>query len=169
MEPPPPYRIAPARPEDLEIVVALVRELAEFERLLHEVRITAADLQDHLFGPHPYAEAALVWAGEQAAGFALWFHNYSTFMGRPGLYLEDLYVRPVFRGQGYGEALLQHLAALAVERGCARLEWSVLDWNQRAIGFYRKLGARPMDDWTVYRVTGDALLALARDARRGPA
>lgn len=169
MEPRPAYRIAPARTEDLETIVELVRELAEFERLLHEVRITAADLRDHLFGPRPYAEAAVVWSGEQAAGFALWFHNYSTFMGRPGLYLEDLYVRPVFRGQGYGEALLQHLAALAVERGCARLEWSVLDWNQRAIGFYKKLGARPMDDWTVYRVTGDALLALARDERRGPA
>jgi GNAT superfamily N-acetyltransferase len=161
MEPRPPFRIAPARPEDAGLIIALVRELAEFERLLHEVRITADDLREHLFGPRPYAEAAVVWVGEDAAGFALWFHNYSTFMGRPGLYLEDLYIRPVFRGQGCGEALLQHLAALAVERGCARLEWSVLDWNQRAIGFYQKLGARPMDDWTVYRVTGDALLALS--------
>jgi GNAT superfamily N-acetyltransferase len=155
------YRIAPARPEDVAIMIALVRELAEFERLLHEVRITPEDLHAHLFGPRPYCEAAVVWVGDEAAGFALWFHNYSTFMGRPGLYLEDLYVRPVFRGQGCGEGLLKHLAGLAVERGCARLEWSVLDWNQRAIGFYKSMGAAPMDEWTVYRVTGDSLLALA--------
>jgi GNAT superfamily N-acetyltransferase len=160
-EPRPEFRIVPARPADAEIMVSLVRELAEFERLLDEVRITPDDLRKHLFGTRPYCEAALVWVGEEAAGFALWFHNYSTFMGRPGLYLEDLYIRPVFRGQGYGEALLKHLAALAVERGCARLEWSVLDWNQRAIGFYKSMGAAPMDDWTVYRITGDALLALA--------
>ena len=155
------YRIAPARPEDVAIMIALIRELAEFERLLHEVRITPEDLHAHLFGPRPYCEAAVIWVGDEAAGFALWFHNYSTFRGRPGLYLEDLYIRPVFRGQGCGEALLTHLARLAVERGCARLEWSVLDWNQRAIGFYKSMGAAPMDDWTVYRVTGDALLALA--------
>lgn len=155
------YRIAPARPEDVAIMIALVRELAEFERLLHEVRITPEDLHAHLFGPRPYCEAAVIWVGDEAAGFALWFHNYSTFMGRPGLYLEDLYVRPVFRGQGCGEGLLKHLAGLAVERGCARLEWSVLDWNQRAIGFYKSMGAAPMDEWTVYRVTGDSLLALA--------
>lgn len=155
------YRIAPARPEDVAIMIALIRELAEFERLLHEVRITPEDLHAHLFGPRPYCEAAVVWVGDEAAGFALWFHNYSTFMGRPGLYLEDLYVRPVFRGQGCGEGLLKHLAGLAVERGCARLEWSVLDWNQRAIGFYKSMGAAPMDEWTVYRVTGDSLLALA--------
>jgi GNAT superfamily N-acetyltransferase len=161
MESPVPFRIEPARPEDVGTLVALVRELAEFERLLHEVRVTPEDLRSHLFGPRPYCEAALVWVGGEAAGFALWFHNYSTFMGRPGLYLEDLYVRPVFRGQGYGEALLAHLAGLAVARGSARLEWSVLDWNQRAIGFYTKLGAVPMDDWTVYRVTGDELASLA--------
>ena len=155
------YRIAPARPQDVATIIALVRELAEFERLLHEVRIEPQDLQAHLFGPRPFCEAAVVWVGEEAAGFALWFHNYSTFMGRPGLYLEDLYIRPVFRGQGFGEALLKHLAGLAVERGCARLEWSVLDWNQRAIGFYKSMGAEPMDDWTVYRVTGEALRALA--------
>jgi GNAT superfamily N-acetyltransferase len=157
-----PFRILPARPEDVGTLITLIRELAEFERLLHEVCITAEDLQAHLFGPRPYCEAAVVWVGDEAAGFALWFHNYSTFVGRPGLYLEDLYVRPVFRGKGYGEALLTHLAGLAVERGCARLEWSVLNWNQRAIGFYKKLGAAPMDDWTVYRVTGDALISLAR-------
>lgn len=161
-EPSPPFRIAPARPEDVPTMVALVRELAEFERLLHECRLTEADLRDHLFGPRPYCEAALVWVGDEPAGFALWFHNYSTFMGRPGLYLEDLYVRPVFRGSGCGEALLKHLAALAVERGCARFEWSVLDWNQRAIGFYQSMGAVPLSDWTVYRVTGEALISLAR-------
>jgi ribosomal protein S18 acetylase RimI-like enzyme len=168
METLPKFRIAPVRPEDLATIITLVRELAEFERLLHEVRITAEDLHEHLFGARPYAEAAVAWAGQEPAGFALWYHNYSTFIGRPGLYLEDLYVRPVYRGQGYGEALLQHLAALAVERGCARLEWSVLDWNQRAIGFYKKLGAVPMDEWTVYRVTGEALLALSRVSGRGP-
>jgi GNAT superfamily N-acetyltransferase len=162
MESRPAYRILPARPEDVDTLIALVRELAEFERLLHEVEITPEDLRSHLFGPRSYCEAAVAWAGDEPAGFALWFHNYSTFRGRPGLYLEDLYIRPVFRGQGYGEALLAHLAGLAVERGCARLEWAVLDWNQRAIGFYKKLGAVPMDDWTVYRVTGDALISLAR-------
>jgi GNAT superfamily N-acetyltransferase len=162
MESRPTYRILPARPEDVDTLIALIRELAEFERLLHEVEITPEDLRSHLFGPRPYCEAAVAWAGDEPAGFALWYHNYSTFRGRPGLYLEDLYIRPVFRGQGYGEALLAHLASLAVERGCARLEWAVLDWNQRAIGFYKKLGAVPMGDWTVYRVTGDALISLAR-------
>lgn len=161
-EPAPTFRIAPARPEDLATLVALVRELADFERLLHEVRITEQDLRSHLFGPRPYCEAALVWVGDEAAGFALWFHNYSTFLGQPGLYLEDLFVRPAFRGLGCGEGLLRHLAGLAVERGCGRLEWSVLDWNQRAIGFYRSMGAVPMDEWTVYRVSGDALIRLAR-------
>ncbi len=161
-EPGPAYQIRPARPEDVDAIIALVRELAEFERLLHEVRIGPDELRAHLFGPRPYCEAALVQVGEDVAGFALWFHNYSTFVGRPGLYLEDLYVRPAFRGQGLGEALLRHIAGLAVERGCGRLEWSVLDWNQRAIGFYRSMGAVPMDEWTVYRVTGDALVLLAR-------
>lgn len=160
-------RIVPARPEDVPLIVAMVRELAEFERLLHEVRIEAADLQAHLFGERPYAEAALVWDGNEAAGFALWFHNYSTFAGRPGLYLEDLFVRPAWRGRGHGEALIRYLARLAVERGCGRFEWAVLDWNENAIAFYRKLGAVGMNDWTIQRVAGDALVALAAGASPG--
>jgi GNAT superfamily N-acetyltransferase len=141
--------------------VEFVRELAEFERLLPEVRLQPGDLLRDLFGPRPYAEAAIAWVGDSAVGFALWFHNYSTFEGRAGLYLEDLYIRPAHRGHGYGEVLLRYLAALAVERGCARFEWSVLDWNEKAIGFYKKLGAVPMADWTVYRVAGAALERLA--------
>jgi GNAT superfamily N-acetyltransferase len=154
-------RIEPARPEDAALIVALVRELAEYERLLHEVRIVPDDVVRDLFGPRPYAEAVIAREGDEAVGFALWFHNYSTFAGRPGLYLEDLYVRPAFRGRGHGEALLRYLARLALERGCARFEWAVLDWNAPAIAFYRKLGAVAMDDWTVQRVTGPALHALA--------
>jgi len=156
-------RIAPARPEDVELIVSLVRELAEFERLLHEVRIVPDDLRRDLFGVRPYAEAAIAWVDDAAVGFALWFHNYSTFAGRPGLYLEDLYIRPACRGRGYGEAMLEYLARLAVERGCARFGWAVLDWNEKAIGFYRKLGAMPMVEWTVYRVTGPNLARLARN------
>lgn len=157
----PTLRIAPARPGDAALLVEFVRELAEFERLLQEVRIDPEDLLRDLFGHRPYAEAAIAWVGPDAVGFALWFHNYSTFAGRPGLYLEDLYIRPAFRGHGFGEAMLKYLAALALERGCARFEWSVLDWNEKAIGFYRKLGAVPMDDWTVYRIAGPALARLA--------
>jgi len=162
MDPASPYRIAPTAPEDVAVLVTMVRELAEFERLAHEVRIVESELREHLFGARPYAEAALVKAGEKPVGFALWFHNYSTFEGRPGLYLEDLYIRPEHRGQGCGEAVLRYLARLAVERGCGRFEWAVLDWNVKATAFYRKLGAVSMDDWTVQRVTGEALLALAR-------
>jgi GNAT superfamily N-acetyltransferase len=143
------------------LIIELIRELAEFERLADQVRIDPGLLGQHLFGEPRYAEAVMAWVGDQPAGFALFFHNYSTFLGRPGLYLEDLFVRPIFRGQGHGEALLRHLARLAVDRGCGRFEWSVLDWNQRAIDFYRKLGAVPMDEWTVYRVSGDALERLA--------
>jgi GNAT superfamily N-acetyltransferase len=159
-----PLAIRPAGPGDAALIVSLVRELAQFERLLDEVVITPADLQRDLFGPRPYAEAAIASVGDEPAGFALWFHNYSTFAGRPGLYLEDLYVRPAFRGHGHGAALLRYLAALAVERGCARFEWSVLDWNEKAIGFYRKLGAIAMDGWTVHRVSGVALRQLAEEA-----
>jgi GNAT superfamily N-acetyltransferase len=163
-----PLRIAPARPEDAATLIGFVRELAEFERLLNEVRIKEADLVAHLFGPRRYAEAVVAWVGEEPVGFALWFHNYSTFAGRPGLYLEDLYVRPAHRGQGHGEALIRHVARVAAERGCGRFEWSVLDWNERAIAFYTKLGAVPMADWTIYRVTGEALAALARPAHATP-
>lgn len=154
-------RIEPARPEDVPSIIGLIRELAEFERLAHEVQIEPGPLNEHLFGARPYAEAIMARVGAETVGFALFFHNYSTFVGRPGLYLEDLYVRPEYRGHGYGEELLRYLAALAVERRCGRLEWSVLDWNEKAIAFYRKLGAVAMDDWTVYRVAGDALEKLA--------
>jgi GNAT superfamily N-acetyltransferase len=156
------FRIDAATPEDAAAIVELIRELAEYERLLEEVRISAEDLQRDLFGARPYAEAAIAREANTVVGFALWFHNYSTFAGRPGLYLEDLFVRPAYRGRGYGEALLRHLAGLALERGCARFEWSVLDWNTPAIGFYRKLGAVAMEEWTVQRVTDDALRALAQ-------
>ena len=154
-------RIEPARPGDVDLIVSLVRELAEFERLLDKVVITPQDVLRDLFGPRPYAQALIASVGDEPAGFALWFYNYSTFAGRPGIYLEDLYVRPAFRGQGHGEAMLRYLAALALQRDCARFEWSVLDWNEKAIGFYQKLGAVPMHDWTVYRVTGEALRRLA--------
>jgi len=143
------------------LLVELIRELADYERLLDRVRVRSEDLQRHLFGARPYAEAVIARAASQPAGFALWFYNYSTFEGRPGLYLEDLFVRPAHRGRGHGEALLRHLARVAVERECARFEWAVLDWNEPAIRFYRKLGAVAMDDWTVQRVSGDALRRLA--------
>jgi ribosomal protein S18 acetylase RimI-like enzyme len=155
------YRIDAATPADLPVILALISELAEFERLLHEVTATEEQLREGLFGARPKAEVVIARAGEEVAGFALFFHNFSTFLAKPGLYLEDLYVRPKFRGQGCGEKLLRHLAHLAVERGCGRFEWSVLDWNQRAIDFYKSLGAVPMNDWTTYRVTGEALTRLA--------
>jgi GNAT superfamily N-acetyltransferase len=167
MTTPDPFRIEPAQPTDAALIVALVRELAEYERLLEDVRITTDDVHRDLFGPRTFAEAVIARVGDEPVGFALWFHNYSTFAGRPGLYLEDLFVRPAFRGRGYGEALLRYLARVTVERGCARFEWSVLDWNEPAIAFYRKLGAVPMDGWTVQRVSGDALLALAASGERG--
>ena len=168
MTAPQPLRIDPALPADAPLLVGLVRELADYERLLDAVRIAPEDLLRDLFGPRAFAEAVIARVGDEPVGFALWFYNYSTFEGRPGLYLEDLFVRPAFRGHGYGEALLRHLARVAVEQGCARFEWSVLDWNEPAIAFYRKLGAVPLHDWTVQRVSGDALRALASsDNSRG--
>ena len=160
--PGPGLSIDPATPADVPLLVDLIHELAEYERLRHAVRIRPEDLARDLFGVRPYAEAVVARFDGEPVGFALWFHNYSTFEGRPGLYLEDLFVRPVFRGRGCGEALLRHLARRAVERGCGRFEWAVLDWNEPAIQFYRKLGAVAMDDWTVQRVSGDALRALAQ-------
>jgi GNAT superfamily N-acetyltransferase len=154
-------RITPASAADTPIILALIRELAEFERLLNEVTATEDQLRDTLFGQRCSAEVVIARVDEEVAGFALFFHNYSTFLAKPGLYLEDLFVRPKFRGQGTGEALLKHLARLAIDRGCGRLEWSVLDWNQRAIDFYKALGAKPLDDWTMFRVTGEALTKLA--------
>jgi len=156
--------IRPATPADLPLIAALIRELAAFEKLSHEVRFDEAKLAQQVFGPRPYAEVVIGEVDAEAQGFALFFHNFSTFEGRPGIYLEDLFVRPGARGAGLGKALLAHLAALAVERDCARLEWSVLDWNEPAIGFYTTLGARPMDEWSVMRVDGAALLALGSPA-----
>lgn len=154
--------IRQARPDDLPLIAALIRELAEYEHLAHEVRFDEEVLARNLFGERPYAEVVIGEVAGQAQGFALFFHNFSTFEGKPGIYLEDLFVRPAARGSGLGKALLRHLAKLAVERDCARLEWWVLDWNEPAIGFYRALGAKPMDDWTVMRIDGAALLDLAK-------
>lgn len=147
--------------EDAGLVLAFIRELAEYERLPHEVVATEDELERTLFGERPYAEVLLAFDGGAAAGFALFFHNYSTFLGRPGIYLEDLYVRPAHRGGGIGRALLARVARTAVDRGCGRLEWWVLDWNRPAIDFYERLGAAAMDEWTVYRLTGQALADVA--------
>lgn len=159
---PPTFRIEKATSADIPLVLGLIRELAEFEHLLHEARATEVDLRETLFGDRPFAEVIIGWLGSEAVAFALFFHNYSTFLGKPGIYLEDLFVRPAHRGKGFGERLLRYLAQLAVQRGCGRFEWSVLDWNQQAIDFYQKLGARPLDDWTTFRVTGEALEQLGR-------
>lgn len=153
--------IRPATPADLPLIAQLIRDLAEYEQLSHAVRFEEAMLEAYLFGIHPMAEVLIGELDGVGQGFALFFHNFSTFEGRPGIYLEDLFVRPEARGAGLARALLGHLAELAVERGCARLEWAVLDWNEAAIGFYRKLGATPMDAWTVMRVDGAELKALA--------
>lgn len=157
--------IRPATAADLPLIAQLIRDLAEYEKLAHEVRFDEAVLEAKLFGPRPYAEVVIGELDGTPQGFALFFHNFSTFEGRPGIYLEDLFVRPAARGAGLGKALLSHLAALAIERDCARLEWSVLDWNEPAIGFYRKLGARLMDEWTVMRVDGAELAQLGAGAR----
>jgi GNAT superfamily N-acetyltransferase len=155
--------IRPATPSDGALVFSLVRELADYERLAHEVDATPESLAAALFGPTPRVFADIAeWEG-QPAGFALWFYNFSTFRGRHGIYLEDLFVRPTFRGRGVGKALLRHLARRCMDEDLARLEWWVLDWNEPALRFYRSLGALPMDEWTVQRVTGDALKKLARD------
>src|SRR5688572_9226018 len=160
-------RIVPATPGDIPLILRLITALAEYERLAHQVVATEAALRATLFGPEPSAHVVIARAGDEPAGFALWFHNYSTFLAKPGLYLEDLFVLPEFRGQGIGKALLVHLAGIAVERGCGRMEWSVLDWNAPAIGFYRKLGAAVMEDWRICRLTGDTLHALAVQKKAG--
>jgi GNAT superfamily N-acetyltransferase len=149
---------------DVPLLLALIGELAEYERLAHEAVATVELLEEALFGPERVAYALVASLGGAPVGFALYFFNFSTFIGRPGIYLEDLFVRPEARGRGVGRALLGRLAAIAVERRCGRLEWSVLDWNEPAIGFYRQLGAVPMDEWTVYRVAGAALHKLAGEA-----
>jgi GNAT superfamily N-acetyltransferase len=151
-----------ATPEDVPTILRLVRELAEYERALHEVRATEEDLRSSLFGPEPRVFAHVVEHEGRVVGFALWFLSFSTWLGRHGIYLEDLYVSPQARGHGYGKALLTELAKIADERGYGRVEWSVLDWNSPAIGFYKSLGALPQDEWTVYRLTGDPLTRLAQ-------
>jgi GNAT superfamily N-acetyltransferase len=159
------FSIRLARPDDAELLVNLVRELAVYEKLEEHARATPDNFRRHLFGPSPAAEAAVAEVDGEPVGFALWFSTFSTFRGQPGLYLEDIFVKPGFRGRGIGKGLLAAVARRAVERGCGRLEWSVLDWNAPAIGFYRSLGARPMDEWTVYRIDDEPLRRLAEASR----
>ena len=155
--------IRPATERDVPLILQFIRDLAEYERLAHEVVATADRLRASLFGPQPGAEVVFAEVNEKPAGFALFFHNYSTFLAQRGLYLEDLFVLPEFRGMGIGRRLLLYLGHLAVARGCGRLEWWVLDWNEPAIRFYQKMGAVPMSDFTVFRVTGEALTRLAEE------
>ncbi len=150
-----------ATERDVSLILSFIRELAEYERLSHQVVATEEVLRATLFGERPAAEVVIGDYGHEPAGFALFFHNFSTFLGRPGIYLEDLYVTPGLRGRGIGRAMLAYLGKLAKERGCGRLEWSVLNWNAPAIKLYRSIGATPLDDWTVFRVTGEALEGLA--------
>lgn len=157
-----PLSLRPAIPADVPLIRTLIQGLAEYERLAAECVATEDGLRASLFGPSPDAEVVLAFLDGAPAGFALFFHNYSTFLARRGLYLEDLFVLPELRGKGVGTALLQHLARLAMERECGRFEWAVLDWNEPAIRFYESLGAVPMTDWTTYRLTGEALALLAR-------
>ena len=156
--------IRSATSSDVRLVLEMILELAAYERLTHEVVASEERLRETLFGGQPGAEVLLAYEGAECAGFALFFANYSTFLAKPGIYLEDLFVKPHFRGKGVGSALLKRLAALAVERDCGRINWQVLKWNEPSIQFYRKLGAEPLDDWTTYRLTGEALSKLARKA-----
>lgn len=156
--------LRPATPADVLVLFSLIKALAEYEKLSHAVTGNADALKEYLFGSRPYAEAILVEYGGQSVGFALFFHNFSTFLTQPGIYLEDLFVLPEYRRQGIGKALLTYLANLAVERGCGRLEWSVLDWNEPAIAFYRSMGAAILEDWRICRAEGDSLTQLAAKA-----
>jgi GNAT superfamily N-acetyltransferase len=155
------FEIRAAAEHDVPLILQFIRDLAEYERLSHKVIATEEALRASLFGSRRYAEVIIGEEDGAAVGFALFFHNYSTFLAQPGIYLEDLFVKPEARGRGYGKALLARLAQIAVERGCGRVEWAVLDWNAPSIAFYKALGALPMDDWTVFRLTGDALVTLA--------
>jgi GNAT superfamily N-acetyltransferase len=157
----PEVQIRPAHVEDVPIILELIRDLATYERAPNEVTATEEQLVDVLFGKRPAAEVLLAFEKKSPVGFAVYFHNFSTWLGRPGLYLEDLFVKPEQRGKGYGHALLGALAKIALERGCGRMEWAVLDWNEPAIKFYRSLGAKPMDEWTVFRLTRDGIIRLA--------
>ena len=155
-------QIRAARKTDVPLIARLIRDLARYEKLEHEVTMTEEKVDRALFGKRPYAETLIAEEDEEALGFALFFHNFSTFLAQPGLYLEDLYVVPAARGKGVGRALLERLAQIAIERECGRLEWAVLNWNQDAIRFYERLGAKPNSEWTVYRLAGEHLRALAR-------
>jgi GNAT superfamily N-acetyltransferase len=155
------FVLRPATVDDVDTVLGFIGELAEYERLSHEVVATAETLRETLFGERRVAEVVLGCEHREPVGFALFFHNFSTFLGRPGIYLEDLFVRPAQRGRGYGEVMLAYLARLAVDRGCGRVEWSVLDWNEPALRFYRRLGAAAMEEWTVHRLTGPELIGMA--------
>ena len=157
----PAFTIRPATPADIPTILGLIRDLAEYERAPNDVVATEEGLREVLFGKRPSAEVVLAMEGATAVGFAVFFHNFSTWLGRPGLYLEDLFVRPDSRGRGYGRALLVHLAKIAAERGCGRMEWAVLDWNEPAIKFYRTLGAAPNEEWTIFRLTSDKIAKLA--------
>src|SRR5437867_3027442 len=155
--------IRPATERDVPLVLELIKGLAEYEKLAHEVDATEAGLRRSLFGPSPGAEVVIAEAMGEPVGFALFFHNFSTFVGKRGLYLEDLFVKPEMRGKGFGRALLVHLSKIARERNCGRFEWAVLDWNEPAIEFYKRLGAVAMSDWTIFRMTGDALDRLSKE------
>lgn len=162
MDPADSFTIQPAQLSDLPIILQLIRDLATYERAPDDVSATEDQLRRVLFGEKPSAEVLIAREGEEPVGFAVYFHNFSTWLGQPGLYLEDLFVKPEMRGKGYGRALLRRLAMIAHERGCGRMEWAVLDWNDPAIQFYRKLGAKPMNEWTVFRLTGDGIKELAQ-------
>jgi GNAT superfamily N-acetyltransferase len=155
------FTIRKAVKEDVQLILDFIKKLADYERLSHEVVATPADLDRYLFGDEKVAEVVIGYEGESPVGFALFFHNFSTFLGKPGIYLEDLFVLEEYRGKGYGTKLLAHLAALALKRNCGRLEWAVLDWNEPSIEFYKSLGARMMDEWIVNRMTGESLVHLA--------
>jgi GNAT superfamily N-acetyltransferase len=160
------FRIEPATERDVPVILGLIKGLAEYEKLAHEVVATEQGLRASLFGSRRVTEVLIGYAGTKPVGFAVFFHNYSTFLGRAGIYLEDLFVLPEWRRRGLGTRLLRTIANIAVERGCGRMEWSVLDWNEPAIAFYKKLGARAMDEWTVYRLNGNALKTLAQSSAK---
>lgn len=155
------FDIKPATVHDVPLILSFIKELADYEKLLHEVVATEEILKETLFGKHAHAEVVIGYLDHQPVSFALFFHNFSTFLGRPGIYLEDLFVKPEARGKSIGQKMLAYLAKLAKQRNCGRLEWWVLDWNETAINFYKRIGAKPMDEWTVYRVTDKALDELA--------